>query len=308
MKAVAYKRYGAPTVLELVDIEKPNPKAHELLVRVQSTTVTAGDVRLRSLNFPPVARLLVRLIFGFFRPKKQILGHELSGIVEEVGRDVTKFKVGDAIIATTTSSRSGSYAEYVCIPEDRKKGVLAIKPASLSFNQAAALPIGAITALYLLEKAKIGEGMDVLIYGASGSVGSYALQIAKAKGAAVVAVSSSNNKDLMSELGANAVVSYDIENYTSIQKKFDIVMDAVGKVSKAEIKGLLNKNGKFVSVKSFTKPDQSHLNAIIKLVEQSKLSPLIDSCYTLEQIVEAHEYVDKGKKRGNVVIEVSKQN
>ena len=304
MQAITYTAYGPPQVLQRVDLDKPQPQADELLVRIHATTVTSGDTRLRSSDFPPAAWLIARLLFGLFRPKKQILGHELAGVVEAVGKDVTRYRVGDAVIATPTALPSGAYAEYICIPQDRKKGVLARKPSTLSFAEAAALPVGGMTALYLLDKAGLAAGQQVLIYGASGSVGSYAIQIAKAEGAEVVAVCSGANAEMVKALGADRVIDYRQEDYSRLASRFDIVFDAVGKTSKATAKQVLQKGGRFVTVKALTSPTQEHLNRLIALAEAKKITPYLDRTFPLADIVAAHEYVDQGRKRGNVAIEV----
>lgn len=305
MKAVIYTKYGPPDVLQLVDMEKPQPKAHEILVKINATTVTSGDTRLRSSNFPPVAWLMVRLMFGLFKPKKEILGHEFSGIVEAVGKEVTKYKIGDEIFATPTMLNTGSYAEYICIPEERKKGVLALKPKNLSFGEAAAIPVGGMTALFLLNKTNLHAGQQVLIYGASGSVGSYAIQIAKAQGATVTAVCSRSSFEMVKSLGADSAIDYRKEDYSLLDSKFDIIFDAVGKTSKSKAKKVLKKGGSFVTVKAFTSPTQEHLNTLKELAEQQQIKPYIDKRFQLAEIVEAHQYVDTGSKKGNVVIELS---
>ena len=304
MKAVIYKKYGAPNVLNLVDIEKPAPKDNEVLVKIQATTVTSGDARLRSSDFPPVAWLLVRLLYGLFKPKKEVLGHEFSGVVEAVGKAVAKYKVGDEVLGTPTLLKTGSYTEYLCIPEDRAKGVLALKPKTLSFTEAAALPVGGMTALFLLKAAKLSPGQQVLIYGASGSVGSSAIQIAKAQGATVTAVCSSSNFDMVKALGADRVLDYKQQDYTSLEQKFDLVFDAVGKTSKSKARKVLKSDGRFVTVKALTSPDQELFEELCELAEAGKVKPFIDKTFPLSNIVEAHEYVDKGRKRGNIVIEI----
>lgn len=307
MKAVVYEKYGPPNVLNLIEVKKPVPEGNEILVKVSATTVTSGDTRLRSSNFPPLAWLIIRLMFGLFKPKKKILGHEFSGIVEAIGKDVIKYKVGDEVIGTTTMLPTGSYTEYICIPENRKKGVLAFKPKAINFNEAAALPVGGMTALFLLQKAKLTKDQSVLIYGASGSVGSYAVQIAKAYGATVTAVCSSSNFDMVKLLGADAVVDYQIRDYYKMDQRFDIVFDAVGKTSKSKASNILIKDGRFTSVKSLTIPRHQHMNKVCELVEEGKLKPFINKTFPLSDIVEAHKYVDKERKRGNVVIEIIKQ-
>lgn len=305
MKAVKYTNYGAPDVLKLVDLEKPQPKDHEILVKLCATTVTSGDVRLRSSDFPPAFWLLARLIFGLFKPKKQILGHEFSGVIEAVGKDVTKYKVGDEVFGTPTGLKSGAYTEFLCCPENRKKGVLSIKPKTLSFNEAAAIPVGGMTALFLLNKAKLSNGQHVLVYGASGSVGSYAIQLAKAQDANVVAVCSGANADMVKSLGADSVIDYKQDDYSLLDTPFDIVFDAVGKTSKSKAKKVLKPEGSFVSITSFTMPTQEHLSKLKELAENQKLKPYIDKTFQLSDIVAAHAYVDTGRKRGNVVIEVN---
>lgn len=305
MKAAIYTKYGPPSVLKLVDVKKPQPKDNEVLVKIYTTTVTSGDARLRSSDFPPVAWLFVRLIYGLFKPKKKILGHEFSGVVEAIGKDVTKFQVGDEVFGTPTMLHTGSYTEYICIPEERKKGVLGLKPKNLDFKAAAALPVGGMTALFLLNKAKFSKGQHVLVYGASGSVGSYAIQIAKEQNATVIAVCSNSNFDMVKSLGADGAIDYRKEDYSLLEKKFDIVFDAVGKTSKSKAKKVLKQGGRFVSIKSITNPKQEHLNKLYELAEKGKMKPYIDKCFPLSEIVAAHEYVEKGRKRGNVVIEIA---
>jgi NADPH:quinone reductase-like Zn-dependent oxidoreductase len=213
MKAVVYEKYGLPEVLKLKDIEKPKPKNDEILVKIHAATVTSGDVRLRSSDFPPLFWLPARLIFGLFKPKKRILGHELAGIVEEIGKNVTKFNIGDSVFGTTTMLNTGSYAEYICLPQKWKNGVIELKPENLSYHEAAALPVGAMTAIYLLEKANFKNGQNVLVYGASGSVGSYAVQIANQKGSKVKGVCSSSNFEMVKSLGAESLIDYKKDKY-----------------------------------------------------------------------------------------------
>ncbi len=304
MKAIMYHKYGPPEVLQLREVEKPKPKDNEILVKVHATTVTSGDVRLRSSDFPTLVWLPARLIFGLFRPRKKILGHELSGRVMEIGKNVTKFKVGDSVFGTTTMLPKGSYAEYVCLPEEWKSGVVAAKPDNLSFEESAALPIGGMTALFLLEKANISAGQKVLIYGASGSVGSYAVQIAKHFGTTVTGVCSTSNLAMVQSLGADAVVDYTQEDYTALAAAFDIVFDAVGKTTKSKARKILKRSGTFVSVAMLTSEKTDHLLTLKALAEKEVIKPFIDKHFPLEAMVEAHRYVDSGRKRGNVVIEL----
>ncbi|UZO79655.1 NAD(P)-dependent alcohol dehydrogenase [Aquimarina sp. ERC-38] len=304
MKAVVYEKYGPPKVLKLKSIEKPKPKEDEVLVKIYAATVTSGDVRLRSSDFPPFFWLPARLIFGLFKPKKRILGHELSGIVEEVGKNVTEFNVGDSVFGTTTMLNTGSYAEYICLPKKWKHGVIALKPENLSYHEAAALPIGAMTAMYLLEKANLKNGQNVLIYGASGSVGSYAVQFANQKGSIVTGVCSTSNFKMVKSLGAVSLINYKKDDYYKGNEKFDIIFDAVGKTSKAKAKKVLKTGGTFVSVKMLTKEKDEHLKLIKVMAEKGELKSFIDKSFKLDEIVKAHEYVDKGRKRGNVIINI----
>ncbi len=305
MKAVVYSKYGPPEVLKVTKMEKPRPKENELLIKVHAATVTSGDVRLRASDFPALFWLPARLVFGLFRPKKQILGHELAGVVEAIGSAVTQFKVGDEVIGTTTMLPAGSYAEYVCLPEYWKHGVVLHKPNNLTFNEAAVLPIGGMTALFLLEKAKIKAGMKVLIYGASGSVGSYAVQIAKIYGATVTGVCSGVNKDMVKSLGAEETIDYKKEDFTEKGETYDIVFDAVGKISKSQAKKVLESTGVFVTVKMMTSEKTEHLKKLVEWAEAEQIRPFVDREFPLEDIVEAHRYVDTGRKRGNLVIHIS---
>ena len=304
MKAVVYEEYGTPKVLQLKDIQKPRPKDDEILVKIHAATVTSGDIRLRSSDFPPLFWLPARLLFGLFKPKKKILGHELAGIVEEIGKNVTKFNVGDSVFGTTTLLKTGSYAEYICLPQKWKSGVIGLKPANLNYQEAAAMPVGAMTAIFLLDKANLNKGQNVLIYGASGSVGSYAVQIANEKGSRVTGVCSTSNFEMVKSLGAESLIDYNKEDYSKGKEKFDIIFDAVGKTKKSKAKKVLKTGGSFVSVNMLTKEKDENLQLIKEMAENEKLKPFIDRYFKLDEIVKAHEYVDKGRKRGNVVIEI----
>lgn len=259
-------------------------------------------MRLRASDFPVLFWLPARLIFGLFAPKKKILGHELSGVVVSVGKNVTKFKVGDQVIGTTTMLKTGAHAEYICLPETSKHGVVTLKPEQLSFKEAACLPIGGMTALFLLEKAQIKKGQKILIYGASGSVGSYAVQIASYFNATVTTVCSTSNIAMMKDLGANNTIDYKTQNYTDTTAKYDIVFDAVGKTTKSDAKKVLQKNGAFVSIKMLTKEKTEHLEKLCKMADAGQIIPFIDRTYALQEIEAAHAYVDTGRKRGNISI------
>jgi NADPH:quinone reductase-like Zn-dependent oxidoreductase len=301
MKAIISTKHGSPGVLQLTEIEKPTPKENEVLIKVHAATVTQGDLMLRKLH--PLMYIPMRL-FGVRR--KRIPGHEFAGEVESVGTDVKRFKVGDQVFGTTTGLSVGANAEYVCLPEEWKSGVLAIKPDNISYEEAAALPVGGMTALYILRKGNIESGQKVLIFGASGSVGTYAVQLAKHHfGAEVAGVCSTANIELVKSLGADQVIDYTKEDVTQNGQIYNVVFDAVGKLSSSQRDNLLQENGAFLTVQTTTKELIENLNTLKKLAEEDVIKAVIDKRYPLDQIAEAHKYVETGRKKGNVVITVA---
>lgn len=294
MKAVIYERYGSPDVLELREIEKPTPKDNEVLVKVYSTTVTAGDWHMRKAD-----PFLARIFNGLFKPTKvKILGFELAGVIEEVGKEVRTFKVGDSIFASC-GLKFGGYAEFKCLPVN---DLIAVKPSNITFEEAAAVPIGGLTALAFLNNAGLKAGDKALVYGASGSVGTFAVQIAKSIGAEITAVCSGKNVELVSSIGADKVIDYTKDDFKKTKIRFDVIFDAVGKTSKSACKHLLKSGGKYVSVKGSPKSSPDDMLVLKELIETGKLKSVIDKRYTLEQIKEAHEYVESYHKKGNVVV------
>jgi 2-desacetyl-2-hydroxyethyl bacteriochlorophyllide A dehydrogenase len=317
MKAAVYKQYGQPEVLQVKEVEKPIPKNNEILLRVKATAVNSGDVRLRKAD--PFA---VRFIFGLIKPKINILGSVFSGEVESVGKDVKNFKVGDFVFGHTDMS-FGAYAEYKCVPEYES---LALKPANITHSEAAAIPFGGVTALHFIKKANIKPGQKVLIVGASGAVGSAAVQLAKSFGANVTGVCSTANIALVKSIGADKVIDYTQEDFTKNGETYDVIFDTVKTIPVFRSLKSLNKNGimilsaagmqemlqgLWISMTSNKKTLTgviSHKAADIiflkALIEAGKFKPVIDRTYPLEQIAEAHAYVEKGHKKGNIIINI----
>jgi NADPH:quinone reductase-like Zn-dependent oxidoreductase len=299
-----YTEYGPPEVLRLKEVPKPTPKDNEILVRVHATTVNAATLWARKGSHPDSKffTFVVRLVFGLRKPKKQILGYEVSGEVEKVGKDVTLFQKGDQVFGSTTGLKYGAYAEYVCLPQEWKQGVVAKKPQNLTHAEAAAVPGAGMASLHILRKANIQEGQKVLVYGASGSMGTYAVQLAKHLGAEVSGVCSGANLEMVRSIGAEHVIDYTKEDFTKSGEVYDVVYDAVSKISRSRSKAALRKNGTYLTSRSPTTETTEKLLYLRELIEAERIRPVIDGTYPLEKTADAHRYVDKGHKKGNVVI------
>jgi NADPH:quinone reductase-like Zn-dependent oxidoreductase len=320
MRAIVYTRYGPPEVLHLAEVARPLPRDDEVLIRVHATTVSAPDFRCRSFTVPLSFWIPARLALGILRPRQPILGAELSGEIEERGKDVTRFKKGDRVFAATLM-RFGGYAEYACLPEN---GVIATMPANMTYEEAAAVPIGARAALHFLKKANIKSGQKILVYGASGSVGTFAVQLAKYYGADVTAACSGANLELVKSLGADAAVDYTKEDFAAKGEVYDVIFVAVNKAAFTDCMKALKRSGIYLNATTPVRTprmrwaalssgkkivtgehpseDADDLVFLKGLIEEGRLRSVIDRRYPLERIVEAHRYVDQGHKKGSVAI------
>jgi len=326
MKAILWTQYGPPEVLQTAEIDKPVPKYNEVLIRICASTATAGDCEMRSLNFPLFLRIPLRMYAGIRRPKRiTILGQELAGEIESVGKEVSLFKVGDRVFGATDPSMGG-YAEYKCLPEESKEALLAIKPDNMCCEEAATIPVGGLEALHFLSMANISAAQKVLINGAGGSIGTYAVQLAKNLQAEVTAVDSEEKLEMLRSLGADHVIDYTTEEFTSSGETYDVIFDVVGNSSYTRCMKSLTKRGVYLlanpkiskmlraALSSLTsrkkvifgtgRRKRTDLVFLKELIEAGKLKTVIDRRYPLEQVAEAHRYVETGKKKGNVIITI----
>ncbi len=303
MKAVICTRYGTPDVLKIVEVPKPTPKNNEVLIKIIASAVNSADAKVRSLNMSGFLKIMMRFALGFNRPRQAILGNVFSGVIEQVGKNVKDFSKGDEVFGLT-GMKFGTHAEYITLPED---SVIAKKPVNATFEEAAAILFGGETAIYfLIEKAKISEKNNpkVLIYGATGSVGIAAIQIAKHFGAKITTVCSKRGQNIVKELGVENIILYDEEDFVKVTAKQDIIFDAVGKTTKKQCAPLLDNNGCYVTVGGLDSAIErkKQLDFLRELYEAGKYKAVIDKIYSIDEIKEAHKYVDTGRKKGDVVL------
>jgi len=326
MKAIVWTRYGPPDVLEYKEADKPVPKDNEVRIKVHAATVTAGDCELRRFDIPFSIWLLVRIMVGIRKPRIKILGQELAGEIDWVGKKLTKFKKGDPVFAAT-EMRLGAYAEYACLPG---KYAMAVKPSNMSYEEAATIPTGGLNALHFLRKGNIRSGQRVLILGAGGSIGTYAVQIAKFYGAHVTCVDSRNKLDMLLSIGSDLVIDYTKEDFTNNGETYDLIIDVVGKSSFSRNARSLSSNGYYILgnpklkwkirglwismttgkkiISALAGYKQEDLIFLKELIEAGKIKSVIDRIYPLEKTAEAHSYVETGQKTGNVVISIGSKN
>ena len=326
MKAIVCAKYGPPDVLQIKEVKKPIPNENEVLIKIHATTVTAGDSEIRRLAFPIWMLFPIRLYMGILRPRNRILGQELAGEVEAVGKDVKRFAPGDQVFGTTGIG-FGAYAEYVCLPEKSTTGVLAIRPGNVTREEAASLPTGALEALHFLKQANIQSGQQVLVIGAGGSIGTFAVQLAKHFGAEVTGIDHSDKLDMLRTIGADHVIDYTQEDFTTSGRTYDVIFDVMGKSSFSRTIGCLSKTGIYLLgnaqpfdvvhgwwlarrsskrvVTGSARHETAALDFLKELMAIGKIKSVVDRCYSLAEIPEAHSYVDSGRKKGNVVITVA---
>jgi NADPH:quinone reductase-like Zn-dependent oxidoreductase len=311
MKAIACTKYGPPEVLKMKEVEKPAPKDDEVLIKIFATAVTASDIFIRGSQIPIQFWIPMRIMLGLTKPRKSIIGLVLAGKIESVGKNLKRFKLGDQVYGLTGFGL-GAYAEYKCMKEtDSTYGCLALKPNNLSYEEATVAAYGGLLAFQYMEKGNIQRGQKVLIYGASGTSGTTAVQYAKYLGAEVTGVCSTSNLELVKSLGADSVIDYTKKDSINLIKQYDFILDAVGKIKTSELKEACKKaltpKGKYVSIDDGKLILDSNRLALIKeLVETGHIKPVVDRSYPLDQIVEAHEYVGKGHKKGGVAITICK--
>jgi len=321
MKAIIWTRYGPPNVLQLNDIEKPTPKDKEVLIKIHATTVTTGDCEMRGMKVSLFYRFFMRLYIGFRRPKRiTILGMELAGEIESVGKDVKRFKIGDQVFAAPSFNKLGTYTEYICLPEESKEGLLAKKPINMTYQEAAAVPIGGLEALHFIGNGNVKNGQMVLINGAGGTIGTFAVQLAKYYGAEVTCVDTTRKLEMLRSIGADHVIDYTQEDFTKNKESYDVIFDVVGKRSFSDFKNSIKKNGllilanpklshllrsRFSSMKIKVRKLNSKIEDLLflkELIEEGKIKSIIDRTFSLEKAVEAHRYVETGNKIGHVII------
>lgn len=304
MKAYLRQRYGGPEVFELAQVEIPQPKPNEIRVRIAYSSINSAAVLLRKGVHPDSAffTFVIRLVFGFPRPRRKIIGYEFSGVVDAIGAQVKKYKKGDAVYGTCTGLKQGAYADYVCVPEEWRLGIVRHKPAHLSFAEAAALPIGGMTAACLFSKLNAKAGESIVVYGASGSVGSYAVQLAQAAGLQVTAICSTASFPMMMDLGIDNCIDYRSAEFAQLQNKYDYVFDAVKKLPAKQLKALLKPGGKMVSVGTPTSESHQWLEQLEALYAASKLRIYIEKIFSFSELRSGHEHADTGHKKGNLVM------
>lgn len=322
MKAVIWTKYGAPDGLVLREVKKPSPKDNEILIKVKATTVTLGDCEMRSLNLPPAYKLPLRLYFGFKKPKRITLGQEFSGIIEKIGKNVKRFRIGDEIFGQTGITM-GAYSEYFVL---REKSIISFKPNNISFEEAACVPLGGLESLFFIKKSQVNSESKVLVIGAGGSIGTMGTQLFKLKGAKVTGVDTAKKFKTMKKAGADECIDYTKENYFESKNVYDIILDVVGKTPIKKGLNILKSNGlylhanpkiyhmmfrRFLScsenkkvIVKIDEESQQDLDYLKELLEKDKIKPIIDKIMPLEKIVEAHEYVEDGNKKGNLVIKI----